>query len=541
MQAALHYESGLHGNEKENEMATDSSGVPVAQPSSAQSAPLRLAMRGITKSFGDVTVLRNADLEVAAGEIHGLVGQNGAGKSTLTRILAGGYPDYHGTVTIDGETAQLKSPHGALQHGVAVIYQEFSLVPQLTVAENIVLGVEPGTVSYRAGSVREIAARLVREVGIVQGLPLDYPVARLSAAMQQRVEIAKALTRNAKVLVLDEPTSRLAGPDRERLFGLMRRIAAEGTALIFISHFLDEVLAVTSRLTVLRDGVVVASGRTSDFSAVSLGSAVMGRALEVQEAEEEHAASGANGDVALVADNVSCGRQTRNVSFSLNRGEVVGLAGLVGSGRSTLAKALVGAVPLVGGKISIGGEYVKLRGPRHALRAGVALVPEDRRAQGLVRVRPARENLMLMSLARSSSRFGLLSPKRLRHSARKAIVDFSVRPASDDRRAGTFSGGNQQKLLLARAIIAEPDVLVVDQPTAGVDVGTKAQIHRILRGLADQKKAVLVISDDIEEILALSDRLLIMRNGVLVGERRRGGVDKDELVSLISVGAGQQT
>jgi ABC-type sugar transport system ATPase subunit len=500
----------------------------------------RLSMHGITKSFGEVTVLRSVDLEVGPGEIHGLVGQNGAGKSTLTRILAGGYPDYHGSIEIDGEPVFLRAPQEALKRGVAVIYQEFSLVPQLSVAENIVLGTEPGTIAYKPRAVRRLAERLVREVGMAGALPLDSAVASLSAAVQQRVEIAKALTRNAKLLVLDEPTSRLAGPDRERLFSLMRRIASNGTALVFISHFLDEVLRVSSRLTVLRDGAVVATAESSAFDPVSLGHALMGRALEEQEAREEAAPPSVGEDVAISVDRVSCGRQTREVSFFVRRGEIVGLAGLVGSGRSTLAKALVGAVPLVEGTISISGRPVRLRSPRHALRAGIALVPEDRRAQGLVRALPASENLMLMSLARASGQLGLVNVGRLRRNAKRAIADFSVRPPDDTRRAGTFSGGNQQKLLLARAILAQPDVLVVDQPTAGVDVGTKAQIHRVLRAMAGQGKAVLVVSDDVEEILALSDRLLIMRNGRIVAERRRGAVDRGDLVALISVGPGSK-
>jgi ABC-type sugar transport system ATPase subunit len=494
-------------------------------------------MRRITKSFGDVTVLRDVDLEVARGEIHGLVGQNGAGKSTLMRILAGNYPDYHGEVLIDDKAVHLSSPRGAMSNGIVVIYQEFSLVPQLTVAENIVLGTEPGSVTYRASAIRQLAARLVEQVGMAEDLPLDTPVIALTAAMQQRVEIAKALTRNAKVLVLDEPTSRLAGPDRERLFSLMARIAANGTALVFISHFLQEVLQVCSRLTVLRDGVVVATGESTGHDAVSLSSALMGRTLAEQVTREEAAPSRIGQELALKVDGVSCGRQTRDVSFELFRGEIVGIAGLVGSGRSTLAKSLVGAIPLRAGSLSIGGRQVHLRRPRQALRAGIALVPEDRRAQGVVRALPASENLLLMSLARERGRFGTVSLSRLRRTAKKAIVDFEVRPPDDRRRAGTFSGGNQQKLLLARAVLANPEVLIVDQPTAGVDVGTKAQIHRLLRGMADEGKAVLVISDDIDEIVALSDRLLVMRNGRLVAERSRTSVDRDEVLALISVGA----
>jgi ribose transport system ATP-binding protein len=516
--------------------------VDTTNRSSAASSVPRLSLRGITKAFGDALVLKGVDLDIAKGEVHGLVGQNGAGKSTLIKALAGSYPDYHGEVFIDGEPAHLSSPRQALDHGVAVVYQEFSLVPQMTVAENILLGAEPGTVRYSARAITRAAQRLLAEVGMEGDLPLNSRVSMLSAATQQRVEIAKVLTRQAKVLVLDEPTARLAGPDRERLFELMRRIAATGTSVLFISHFLGEVLSLASRLTVLRDGSVVASGGVTEFDATSLTSALMGRTLtQLTAAEIAAPPSATDRDVVLSVRALDCGRQTRDITFDLRGGEVVGLAGLVGSGRSALALSLVGATPRLAGTVTLKGQLVHPKNPRQALKQGITMVPEDRRAQGLVAVLPANENLMLTSLARSRSRLGLVSPAHLRRVAKKAISDFEVRPAHGGRPAGTFSGGNQQKLLLARSVLAEPDVLIVDQPSAGVDVGTKAQIHKLLRELADTGKAVLVISDDIEEIIALSDRILTMRNGRIVVESARGSVDPDQLLSLIATGTSPGT
>jgi ABC-type sugar transport system ATPase subunit len=498
--------------------------------STTQSTP-RLALHEITKAFGDVTVLHEVGLQIAPGEIHGLLGQNGAGKSTLTRVLAGGYPDYRGTVKIDGTPVTLRSPQESQRHGIAIIYQEFSLVPQLTVAQNILLGVEPGRVNYSPRRVRELAADLLERIGMAGELPLDALVGGLSTSMQQRVEIAKALSRNAKVLILDEPTSRLGSADRQRLFELMRRIAANGTSLIFISHFLEEVLDVTSRITVLRDGRVVERGYSENYTPSSLSTALLGEVLERQEAEDVRHGGGRRGATVLEARNVSVGDRVHDVSLTLHAGEIVGLAGLMGSGRTSLARALVGAMPGVTGEFLLRGRPVRFRSPKQAMQAGVALVPEDRRVQGLVGVLPAHENIVLMSMIRRTSRFGFIRPGELRKVADQAIVDFDVRPAESERRASTFSGGNQQKLLLARAVLSGAEVLIIDQPTAGVDVGTKAQIHRILRSLADEGKAILIVSDELDELLGLSERILVMREGELVSEYGRGGIERGQLVA----------
>jgi ABC-type sugar transport system ATPase subunit len=303
---------------------------------------------------------------------------------------------------------------------------------------------------------------------------------------------------------------------------------------VFISHFLEEVLAVTSRLTVLRDGRVVAAGASSEYDPVSLSSELLGQALEREEAVESHRPVRRRGEAVLGVSGLGCGRRVRDVSLTLHAGEIVGVAGLIGSGRTTLAKALVGAVPIDAGVIELRGKRVRFKSPARALRAGVALVPEDRRAQGLVGVLPASENIVLMSLVRGRSKLGFVGAGGLRKTARSAIERFEVRPAEEERPGSTFSGGNQQKLLLARAILADTDVLVIDQPTAGVDVGTKAQIHRILRNAAANGKAILCISDEIDELLALGDRLVVMRDGHVIAERLRGEVGREELITTMS-------
>ncbi len=514
-------ESGLPGG-----------GPPEGRPPEDERSS-RLALRKVTKAFGSIEVLHGIDMEVQSGEIHGLVGQNGAGKSTITKILAGGYPDYGGRIELDGEQVNLANPRAARRSGIAVIYQEFSLVPQMTVAENIVLGDEPGGQIYGPRLARKAAAELLERTGMAAEPRLDAVVHSLSAAEQQRVEIAKALTRDARVVVLDEPTARLAEPERVQLFALMRQIAQRGASLIFISHFLEEVMEVTDEITVLRDGSVVAHGPTSGVTAASLSTALVGRELAKETATGSK--RGAAGAEMLRAVGLSGGRQVHDASLVLHTGEILGLGGLVGSGRSSLARMLVGALRPTSGELFVRGELVHFRTPREALRHGIALVPEDRRTQGIVQTSSIGTNLMTMSLAAKRSTLGLVQPRDARRRVREAVARFEVRPADEHRIVGTLSGGNQQKVVLARAVLADPDILVVDQPTAGVDVGTKTEIHAMLRDLAAEGKAVLVVSDDVEELVTLAQRIVVMRRGEIVAECGPD-IGTPELVELMSTG-----
>jgi ABC-type sugar transport system ATPase subunit len=491
----------------------------------------------VTKSFGSVSVLKGVDLEVQAGEIHGLVGQNGAGKSTITRILAGGYPDYGGQIKIDGLDVRLATPRGARQHGIAVVYQELSLVSNMSVAENIMLGEESGRFFYNPRRLRKNAEQLLDEVGMAGELRLDSTVGSLSAGVQQRVEIAKALTRKVKVLVLDEPTARLTSAERDQLIGLMHKISRGGTSIVFISHFLDEILAVTTELTVLRDGAVTAKGSTASYGINSLSVALVGRQLaqEVRIIKSDRT----EGTDLLRATDLSGGRQVHDVSLVLRSGEILGLAGLVGSGRSTLARLLVGAQQPSGGSLEVHGKTVRLRSPRHALRLGIGFVAEDRKTQGLITSGSAANNIVLMWMAKVKSRFGLVNPSQLKRLARDTVTKFNVRPADERRLINTFSGGNQQKILIARAVIARPDVLIFDQPTAGTDVGTTSEIHQILRGLTAEGKAILIISDDVHELVTLCDRLIVMRRGRAICEPPPD-ISSHELVELMTVGMSEE-
>lgn len=493
----------------------------------------RLALRNVTKSFGSIVVLQGVDLEVKAGEIHGLVGQNGAGKSTITRILAGGYPDYGGQIQIDGIDVRLATPRGSRQQGISVVYQELSLVSNMSVAENIMLGDEAGRVFYNPSRLRKTAEDLLEDVGMAGEFRLDSIVGSLSAGVQQRVEIAKALTRNVKVLILDEPTARLTGAERDQLIELMHKIADNGASLIFISHFLDEVLSVTSELTVLRDGAVTANGASANFSIESLSVALVGRQLadEVRTINPEKSQD----TVLLRATNLSGGRQVRDVSLALRSGEILGVAGLVGSGRSTLAHLLVGVQQPTSGSLEVHGKAARLKSPQHALQLGIGLVSEDRRTQGLIKPRSVADNIVLMWLAKVSTRLGFIGPRRLQRLAQVAVTEFNVRPPDTRRIVSTLSGGNQQKVLIARAVIARPDILIFDQPTAGTDVGTKAEIHQTLRNLTTDGKAILIISDDVHELVTLCDRLIVMRRGSVISEPP-ADVSSEELVRLMTVG-----
>lgn len=506
----------------------------IAVEAGSSSAIPRLAMRGISKSFGGMPVLRDVDMEVAPGEVHGLVGQNGAGKSTLTRILAGSYQNYRGSIWIDGESVVMRSPREALKHGVAVIYQELSLVDTMTVAENIVLGAEPGTVRLNRGAIRTDARRLLENVGMAGDVPLDAVVGSLSAAMREYVEIAKALTKNAKVLVLDEPTARLPEHERVQLASLIKRIAERGTGVIFISHILDEILDVASRVTVLRDGRVVESRSAGDFHVTSLSAALLGE-TKVAVAKNERRGSSVAAEVVLLASSLSGGYQVRDVSFALHRGEIIGLAGLVGSGRTTLARLLVGATTMTSGSVEYRGRIVRFRSPGQALRSGIVLVPGDRQEQGVFGQLSAADNLTLMMIGARGTRFGHVGYRSLGTKVADAMDNFEVHPSNSHRAASTFSGGNQQKLLLARAMLAQPTVLVVDQPTAGVDVGTKAQIYNMLHDVAAAGNGILVISDDLDEVLALSDRVLVMRLGRVVEAFDRDAMSREAVLDLLTV------
>jgi len=474
-----------------------------------------LALRDVTKRYPGVTALDAVDLEVEAGTVHALVGENGAGKSTLLKILAGAERADAGTIALDGAVLRLTSPRDGLRCGITVIYQEFALVPSLGADANIFLGMEPMRRGLLDGeAARRDAARALGELGAT--FDPSTPVSQLSTAECQLVELARALVRDARVIALDEPTAALSTRETAHLFVQIRRMAERGLAVIFVSHRLEEVRAVSSTVTVLRDGRRVWTGPTTQVDEPALIRHMVGRDVEYERlAAQGGRGAGAGGTSDVVALEVrGLARRPRfaDVSFTVRRGEIVGLAGLVGAGRTELARCLAGADRWDAGEVLLGGRPFRPRTPGDAIARGLAYVPEDRKTQGLILGLLVRENATLPSLRRFT-RFGTLRLRAERDAAAAQIAAVELAPGTLERPAGTLSGGNQQKVVLAKWLLADADVLVVDEPTRGVDVGAKIEIHRQLRVLADRGKAVLVISSELPEVLALADRILVMRAG----------------------------
>jgi ABC-type sugar transport system ATPase subunit len=490
-------------------------------------------MRAVRKRFPAGEVLHGVDFTLEAGQIHALVGQNGAGKSTLMKVLGGVFPDYTGTVLIEGREVHLASPRAALAAGVAVIYQDFSLVPDLSVAENIALGREPegrarGLIarrSLRARSAKEAEAQAI-------SLPMDSPVRALGVADQQLTEIVKALSRDARILVMDEPTARLSPAERDRLFEAMRRLRGQGVGIVYISHFLEEVFTVADVVTVLRDGDVVATLPTAELDLPRLASLMVGR--EVVSIERARAAVAAAATPVLELVDVSV-RGRPPISLALAPGEVVGVAGLVGSGRTRLARAVVGAVRR-SGTVRVGGREVAPGSPGDAARVGLVMLPEDRRRDGLVLPSSISSNVSLTALRLTLTRFGLVLRRARRTLVAEQIDRVGIVPADPQRTVSTLSGGNQQKVLMARAFAAGARVLILDQPTAGVDVGAKAELYEHIRRYVGEGRGVVVISDDLDELLLLSNRILVLHGGRPVTVLPAATIDRETLLALTTTG-----
>jgi ribose transport system ATP-binding protein len=479
----------------------------------------RLSMQGIAKRFGATVALDGVDLEARAGEVLALVGENGAGKSTLMKVLSGALAPDSGSMKLGEEPYAPRSPAEAHARGVAMIYQELSLAPHLTAAENIALGREPVRgLLLDSQALRERARAALERVGHAD-LPIDIPVARLSPAERQIVEIARALSLGSRVLVLDEPTSSLSSSDVARLLDLLRGLRAQGLAVVYISHVLEEVFAVADRYTVLRDGRSVASGPIAGVDARSLVAHMVGR--DVGEIYPRSARS--PGDVVARIENLAGVRLPRAASLEIRRGEVLGLAGLVGAGRTELLRALFGLDPVLRGEISV----LALRGPaspraRWAQRVG--MVSEDRQGEGLALSLSVADNLCLPSL-RALSRAGLATPRAVERSAAPWIDRLRVRCRSPREQVALLSGGNQQKVALARLLAADCDILLLDEPTRGIDVAAKAEIYALIDELARAGRAVLLVSSYLPELLGLCDRIAVMSRGRLGPARPAADLD----------------
>ena len=477
-----------------------------------------LEMRNVSKTFPGVKALNAVRLQAWAGEVHALMGENGAGKSTLMKILSGAYqPDAGAEILIDGQKVDIADPIAAKRHGIAIIYQELALTPNLSVAENIYLGDE---INRRGLIDRKAMYENCRPVLERLGAPfrLETPVGTLSIAEQQLVEIARALHAKSKILVLDEPTTALSNRETERLFALVRQLRSEGIALIYISHRMAEVYELSDRVSVLRDGSYVGTLERDEISADTLVKMMVGRDLSTFY-KKEHDPHGSRGPVILDVKGVTDGgKRVKPCSFQLHEGEVLGIAGLVGSGRTELARLIYGADPKAGGEVLLDGQPVAIATPKDALDAGIAYLTEDRKALGLFLDMSCGENINIGVIDRDARPGGVLDLAAARRRSEAAFSALRVRAASPLVSVGSLSGGNQQKVLLSRLLETDPKVLILDEPTRGVDIGAKSEIYRIIDELADRGIGVIVISSELPEVIGICDRVLVMREGHIEGE-----------------------
>jgi len=507
----------------------------------ADSAPL-LQMSGIAKSFPGVRALDGVDLEVAPGEIHALLGENGAGKSTLLKILAGAQSPDSGTITFDGKPVTFASPHAAQQFGIVTIYQEFTLAPDMSIAENVFIGREPGPGPFVNWSkLASDTEALIRGIGLERS-PMTL-VRNLSVAEQQMVEIARALSMNSRLIVMDEPTSALSLAEVDKLFAIIRKLKADGISVIFVTHRLEEVIEICDRYTVLRDGRNVGAGSVADITIEGIIRLMVGRELTALFAHREATDAG---PVALAVEGLSRRRtaqdphatELKDVSLHVRRGEILGIAGLVGAGRTETARAIFGADPFDEGRVLIDGTAVDIRTPRDAISHGIGLVPEDRKLQALFLSQAIRTNMSVAALDRID-RLGIFVDER---KERGMVEEFrkllNIRMAGPDQPVGNLSGGNQQKVVLARWLALRPKVLIVDEPTRGIDVGAKVEVHNLLFDMARSGIAVIAISSELPEVLAISDRIVTMREGRVTGEVVRAEATQEKLMAMMTLGAG---
>jgi rhamnose transport system ATP-binding protein len=476
----------------------------------------RVELRDVSKRFGATQALASVSFEVLAAEVHALVGENGAGKSTLVKILAGVHQPDSGTIRLDGAPAQIRGPADARALGIAVVHQEPQLFPDLTVAENVFIGHAPagrlGTIDWRR--TRQDAKALFEELDVQ--FDVGALVRGLSMADQQLIEIAKSLSVEARVLILDEPTASLSAHEVSRLFTIVRRLRDRGVAILFVSHRLDEVFELSDRATVLRDGRHVVTTDTAKLTTADLVQSMVGRTVSLFPKVETPV-----GDVQLQVSGLSRAGVFRDISFSVRAGEIVGLAGLVGAGRTEVARVLFGIDQPDGGQILLGGQPISFANPSAAMHAGVAYLPEDRHQEGLVLDFSIAQNVTLPILARLFPHL-LVRASDERDVANVYTEQLSVRMTGVDQMARALSGGNQQKVVLAKWLATKPRILILDEPTRGIDIGAKVEVHRIISELAASGLGIILISSDLPEVLAMSDRIVVLHEGRLTAEIPRG-------------------
>jgi ABC-type sugar transport system ATPase subunit len=492
-----------------------------------------VSMQGIAKSFPGVQALRKIDFSLEAGEVHVVLGENGAGKSTLMKILAGILLPDAGEIQLEGRKIQPRSLLQAQRLGISIVLQEFNLIPDLTVAENLVLINRPqGRLLEKISSaaMQAEAEKIFRQLGL--RLPRDKTVRELSAAEKQLVEIAKALSFQARVIIMDEPTAALADQEVERLFRIIADLKSRGMGIVYISHRLDEIFRVGDRVTVLRDGEKIGTFSLKETSREELIRLMVGR--ELREFYPKQTVS--PGEVILETRDLAAGNgRIRELSFKLRRGEILGLAGLVGAGRTELGRALFGMLPLDRGQIFFKGAPVRLKGPDQAIKMGICYLTEDRKQDGLFLDKSASFNLTISQLPRIL-KFGIISARAENSRVRSLFEQLQIHPPAPEREAQTFSGGNQQKLVLARLWGVEPEVLILDEPTRGIDVGAKVEIHKLIGRFVEKGGAVILISSELPELLGVADRILVLAEGRSRGELSRQEFSQEKILSLAVAG-----
>ena len=494
----------------------------------AHGAPL-LRMAGIVKSFPGVRALDGVSFDVNAGEVHALVGENGAGKSTLMKILAGAQPADGGTIEVDGKPVTIDGPRTAERLGIGMIYQEFNLVPDLGVLENVVLGVEPrrGLFLDKAAAANE-AAKVMAELGIA--LPLDRPARRLSVAEQQLTEIAKCLVRHARLIVMDEPTAALTDREIDALFALIAKLKAQNVAFVYISHRLEELPRIADRITVLRDGRAIETRPAAEMPQDEVIRLMVGRSLDAHFPDLPPVPPDAPVVLGVRGLSAASGVPVNDVAFEVRAGEIVGLAGLVGAGRTEIVRAIAGADVPTKGEVQVDAAPVVVRSPRSAIRAGVALITEDRKAQGLVLGMTVRENTTLAHLGQFLR--GLFIDKPAETSTTNTeIAELRIRTPSGEQIVRNLSGGNQQKVVLAKWLIGHARVFLFDEPTRGIDVGAKAEIYALMVDLLRRGAAIVMVSSELPEVLGMSHRVLVVRGGRIEAEFSRAEASPDKVIA----------
>lgn len=486
----------------------------------------RLEMKNITKRFGGVKALTDVTLKIKKGEVHALIGENGAGKSTLMKILSGAYQRDEGEIFLDGQQVKITTPKESKDLGIAVIYQEFMLAPDLTVAENIFIDkLTAGKLTINWRQLKAQAKEQLEKLGFDDINP-GTRVGNLSVAYQQVVEICKCLTRDAKILVLDEPTAVLTFTEIKKLFEVINKLKSEGVSLIYISHRLEEIFELTDKITVLKDGTYVNCVDTKSIDKQQLVNMMVGRELK-QMFPERHAKIGQE---VLKVEGLNAGKLVKNVYFSVREGEVLGFSGLVGAGRTETMRVLFGADKAVSGKIIYFGNEVRFKDPKEAIKNGFGLVPEDRKSQGLLLEQSIRMNATLASLHKITNRIGIINHKKEKEYVEKLLKDVATKYGSTEDNVNSLSGGNQQKIALAKWVSADCRCIIFDEPTRGVDVGAKTEIYKIMNALAEDGVAVIMISSEMPEIIGMCDRAIIMRQGEIAGELDKADLAENNLI-----------